>query len=65
MSPLVRLLLVPPAGPNPEGSLRAGRVFLMITFGIFFGKTVMTRMNVFIERIWFLLKQWLRIGNLG
>jgi hypothetical protein len=41
----------------------AGRVFLMITFGVFFGNTIMTRMSVFIERIWFLLTQWLGLGR--
>jgi hypothetical protein len=45
------------------GAAGAGRVFLMITFGVFFGNTIMTRMSVFIERIWFLLTQWLRIGG--
>lgn len=39
-----------------------GRIFLMITFGVFFGNTVMTRMSVFIERVWFLLTQWLHLA---
>jgi hypothetical protein len=38
-------------------------MFLMVTFGVFFGNTVMTRMSVFIERVWFLLAQWLRFGG--
>ncbi|MGC8668156.1 MAG: hypothetical protein ACP5VE_08595 [Chthonomonadales bacterium] len=40
---------------------RWGRFFLMVTFGVFFGNTVMTRMSVFIERVWFLLTQWLHL----
>ena len=31
--------------------------------GVFFGNTFMTRMSVFIERIWFLLTQWLHLGS--
>ncbi len=44
-------------------STKLGRTFLMITFGVFFGNTIMTRMSVFIERVWFLLAQWLRFGG--
>ena len=43
-------------------SSRIGRVFLMLTFGVFFSNAIMTRMSVFIERVWFLLTQWLRMG---
>jgi len=50
-------------GRTLEKSSRLGRSFLMITFGIFFGNTIMTRLAVFIERIWFLLSDWLRIGS--
>jgi len=45
-----------------QKSSRLGRFFLMVTFGIFFGNTIMTRLAVFIERIWFLLGDWLKIG---
>ncbi|MCC6729733.1 MAG: hypothetical protein IT208_10390 [Chthonomonadales bacterium] len=48
--------------PAMRASARTGRIFLMITFGVFFGNTIMTRMSVFIERVWFLLTQWLRLG---
>jgi len=41
---------------------RTGRLCLMVTFGVFFGNTIMTRMSVFIERIWFLLQRWLGIA---
>jgi hypothetical protein len=46
-----------------RASTGLGRMFLMVTFGVFFGNTVMTRMSVFIERVWFLLAQWLRFGG--
>lgn len=48
--------------PTLRVSSRIGRIFLMLTFGIFFSNAIMTRMSVFIERIWFLLTEWLRIG---
>jgi hypothetical protein len=49
--------------PALKASSRVGRVFLMLTFGVFFSNAIMTRMSVFIERIWFLLTQWLRLGQ--
>ena len=49
--------------PVLKASSKIGRVFLMLTFGIFFSNAIMTRMSVFIERVWFLLTQWLRIGQ--
>ncbi len=45
-----------------RGASGAGRLILMLTFGVFFGNTIMTRMSVFIERIWFLLTKWLGVG---
>jgi len=42
---------------------RAGRLLLMISFGAFFGNTVMTRFAVFIDRIQFLIQQWLHVGG--
>jgi len=50
-------------GRPPETGSGLGRVFLMIAFGIFFGNAIMTRVGVFIERVSFLLTQWLRIGT--
>jgi len=38
-----------------------GRWLLMISFGAFFGNTVMTRMAVFLERLQFLIRDWLRV----
>lgn len=35
-----------------------GRIWLMVGFGAYFGNTVMTRMSVFIERIWFVVEQF-------
>ncbi len=37
---------------------RTGRWLLMISFGAFFGNTVMTRMAVFLERLQFLMNDW-------
>jgi len=37
----------------------AGRWFLMVTFGAFFGATVMARMSLLIERLQFLINEWL------
>lgn len=51
--------------PVLRASSRVGRVFLMLTFGVFFSNAIMTRMSVFIERVWFLLTQWLRMGAAG
>jgi len=48
-----------------RASSRVGRIFLMLTFGVFFSNAIMTRMSVFIERVWFLLTEWLRIGPGG
>lgn len=36
-----------------------GRYLMMLTFGVFFGNTVMTRFAVMIERVQFLLRDWL------
>ncbi|MGB9620785.1 MAG: hypothetical protein ACPL7K_10255, partial [Armatimonadota bacterium] len=41
-----------------RGSAKAGRWLLMISFGAFFGNTVMTRMAVFLERLQFLVGDW-------
>jgi hypothetical protein len=39
-----------------------GRLFLMISFGAFFGNTFMTRVVLLIERIQFLLEEWLKLN---
>lgn len=41
-----------------RGASRAGRWLLMVSFGAFFGNTVMTRMAVFLERLQFLVNDW-------
>lgn len=46
-----------------RGAARAGRWLLMISFGAFFGNTVMTRLAVFLERLQFLLYEWLKLGG--
>ncbi len=41
-----------------RGTAKAGRWLLMISFGAFFGNTVMTRMAIFLERLQFLANDW-------
>jgi len=41
-----------------RGSASIGRWLLMITFGAFFGNTIMTRMAIFLERVQFLVRDW-------
>lgn len=38
-----------------------GRFFLMISFGAFFGNTFMTRVVILIDRVHFLIHDWLRL----
>jgi len=40
------------------GMAKIGRWMLMITFGAFFGNTIMTRMAIFLERVQFLVRDW-------
>jgi len=41
-----------------RATAKTGRWLLMISFGAFFGNTVMTRMAVFLERVQFLMVDW-------
>lgn len=41
--------------PLMKVSTRIGRFWLMVGFGAYFGNTVMTRLAVFIERVWFVV----------
>jgi hypothetical protein len=47
--------------PFIRGSSKLGRYFLMVSFGAIFGSTVMARMSLFIERLQFLLTDWIKI----
>jgi hypothetical protein len=47
--------------PVVKGSARLGRWLLMVAFGAIFGNTVMARMSLLIERLQFLLTQWLQV----
>jgi hypothetical protein len=40
-----------------------GRWLLMVGFGAIFGTTMMTRFVLFIDRAYFLLIEWLRLGK--
>jgi hypothetical protein len=52
-------------GAFPEKVAGSGRWLLMICFGAFFGSTVMARMALLVERIQFLLSDWLEaLGSL-
>ncbi len=44
------------------GSARTGRLMLMFAFGAIFGSTVMARMALLIDRVWFLMHTWLGLG---
>jgi hypothetical protein len=46
-----------------KGTVKVGRTLLMISLGAFFGNTVMTRMAVFLERLQFLLGDWLHFAH--
>jgi hypothetical protein len=43
-----------------RGSVKFGRLMLMVSFGAFFGNTVMTRLAVFLQRLEFLMYDWIR-----
>ncbi|MDR3688343.1 MAG: hypothetical protein P4L46_03115 [Fimbriimonas sp.] len=47
-------------GPIPVAAATFGRWMLMIGFGAFFGNTVMTRMSFLLDRLMFLIDDWLR-----
>jgi hypothetical protein len=47
--------------PVVKGSARLGRWLLMVAFGAIFGNTVMGRMSLLIDRLQFLLLQWLQV----
>jgi len=44
--------------PIIVGTAKYGRWMLMISFGAFFGNTIMTRMAVFLQRLQFLSEDW-------
>lgn len=44
-----------------RGGAQLGRWLLMISFGAIFGSTVMARMSLFIDRLLFLLGDWLHL----
>jgi len=46
-----------------SGSAQAGRWLLMIAFGAIFGNTVMARVSLFIDRMQFLLFDWLKLPH--
>ena len=47
-------------GKAVQGFSKIGRWMLMIGFGAFFGNTVMTRMSYLLDRLMFLIDDWLK-----
>lgn len=45
-----------------QNSARTGRWLLMVGFGVIFGTTMMTRFVLFIDRAYFILIEWLKLG---
>lgn len=43
------------------GTARFGRLILMLSFGAIFGSTIMTRMALLIDRMYFLFHDWLHL----
>lgn len=46
-----------------RGTARFGRWILMFSFGAIFGSTIMTRMALLIDRMYYLFHDWLRIAG--
>lgn len=46
--------------PVIQRSATTGRWLLMVSFGAFFGSTVMARMSLLIERLQFLIEEWVK-----
>ncbi|MGI8923766.1 MAG: hypothetical protein ACR2HJ_06955 [Fimbriimonadales bacterium] len=44
--------------PIIKAGSRIGRFWLMVGFGVYFGNTIMTRMAVLIERVWFVVNDF-------
>ena len=44
-----------------RGTAQLGRWLLMVAFGAIFGATIMNRFVLMIDRIWFLLIEWLHV----
>lgn len=49
--------------PIVRGASRTGRLMMMFAFGAIFGSTVMARMALLIDRVWFLMSDWLHIAH--
>ncbi len=49
--------------PALAGTAKTGRWLLMIAFGAIFGNTVMARVSLFIDRMQFLLFEWLKLHS--
>jgi len=47
-----------------RGSARLGRWYLMLALGVFFGNTFLTRISALIDRVHFLVAEWLRLKGI-
>lgn len=45
-----------------QGTAKAGRLVLMFSFGAIFGSTIMTRMALLIDRMYFIFVDWLHLA---
>ena len=52
-------------GKSVQAVSRFGRYCLMFAFGAIFGQTIMARMTLLIQRIYFLLHDWIQVTILG
>ena len=48
-------------GKAIRGTAQVGRWLLMVAFGAIFGATIMNRFVLMIDRVWFLLIEWLHV----
>lgn len=46
-----------------QAPAKMGRLFLMISLGAFFGNTFLTRVIILVDRLQFLVKDWLMLGS--
>jgi len=61
VSVLVYFLFTIPTRPPAKVGSQLGRGVLMVSFGIWFGYMVMSRVSLLVERVHFLLVDWLHL----
>lgn len=53
----------PEKHPVLQRSMAMGRMFFMVCFGAIFGNTIMGRLSLLLERLEFLMRDWLKLIN--